>query len=231
MRILVIGASGYIGQHLVPLLCQQHYHLCAAARRIEWLQQQNWPDVSYRYLDLHQPDTLQGALQDIDVVYYLAHGMGDSNVFLEREKLAASNLQRELRNSQVREVIFLGALQPQNDTTGQHLQARRQTGEILRASGVPVTEIRASIIIGPGSAAFEVMRDMIYNLPVLTPPRWVRSKTSPIALQNLLYYLTELLHHPASAHRTFDVAGPEYLSYQELFRRFIALSGKRRWMI
>ena len=94
-----------------------------------------------------------------------------------------------------------------------------------------MTELRAGIVVGPGSAAFEVMRDMVYNLPVLTPPRWVRSKSSPVALENLLVYLADLLAHPAQEHRIFDVAGPEYLSYQDMFKRFIALSGKRRWLI
>lgn len=156
--------------------------------------------------------------------------MGDGDDFIEKERQAAENLRDALRNAAVKQVIFLGALQP-NDDSSPHLTARRLTGEILRQSGVPVTELRAGIVVGPGSAAFEVMRDMVYNLPVLTPPRWVRSKSSPVALENLLVYLADLLAHLAQEHRIFDVAGPEYLSYQDMFKRFIALSGKRRWLI
>ncbi len=94
-----------------------------------------------------------------------------------------------------------------------------------------MTELRAGIIVGAGSAAFEVMRDMVYNLPVLTPPRWVRSRTTPIALENLLHYLVALLDHPANEHRIFEAAGPEVLSYQQQFEHFMAVSGKRRWLI
>ncbi|MEB7883273.1 DUF2867 domain-containing protein [Serratia fonticola] len=229
-RILVLGASGYIGQHLIPRLTDQGHEITAAARRIEWLEEQNWPHVSCRYVDVYRPETLTAALWQIDAVYYLIHGMGDGDDFIEKERQAAENLRDALRGSNVKQVIFLGALQPEGNSSP-HLIARKLTGEILRQSGIPVTELRASIVVGPGSAAFEIMRDMVYNLPILTPPRWVRSKSSPVALDNLLTYLTELLQHPAQENRIFDVAGPEYISYQTLFERFIKISGKKRWLI
>ncbi len=229
-RILVLGASGYIGQHLIPRLTEQGHEITAAARRIEWLEEQNWPHVSCRYVDVYRPETLTAALWQIDAVYYLIHGMGDGDDFIEKERQAAENLRDALRGSTVKQVIFLGALQPEGNSSP-HLIARKLTGEILRQSGIPVTELRASIVVGPGSAAFEIMRDMVYNLPILTPPRWVRSKSSPVALDNLLTYLTELLQHPAQENRIFDVAGPEYISYQTLFERFIKISGKKRWLI
>lgn len=235
-RILVLGASGYIGQHLIPKLSQQGHQVIAAARRIEWLKEQPWPGVDCRFVDLYQPATLNAALQDIDIVYYLVHGMGDGQDLIEQERIAANNMKVALQHvastssSPVKQVIFLGASQP-DDSKSSHLIARKLTGDLLRQSGIPVTELRASIIIGPGSAAFEVMRDMVYNLPILTPPRWVRSKSSPVALENLLVYLTELLNHPSAENRIFDVAGPEYISYQTMFERFIAISGKRRWLV
>ncbi|MHA7846248.1 DUF2867 domain-containing protein [Serratia sp. D1N4] len=229
-RILVLGASGYIGQHLIPRLVEQGHEITAAARRIEWLEEQNWPRVNCRYVDIYRPETLTAALWQIDAVYYLIHGMGDGDGFIEKERQAAENLRIALRGSKVKQVIFLGALQPEGESSP-HLIARKLTGEILRQSGIPVTELRASIVVGPGSAAFEVMRDMVYNLPILTPPRWVRSKSSPVSLENLLVYMTELLQHPAQENRIFDVAGPEYISYQTLFERFIVISGKKRWLI
>lgn len=229
-RILVLGASGYIGQHLIPRLTEQGHEITAAARRIEWLEEQNWPHVSCRYVDVYRPETLTAALWQIDAVYYLIHGMGDGDDFIEKERQAAENLRDALRGSNVKQVIFLGALQPEGNSSP-HLIARKLTGEILRQSGIPVTELRASIVVGPGSAAFEIMRDMVYNLPILTPPRWVRSKSSPVALDNLLTYLTGLLQHPAQENRIFDVAGPEYISYQTMFERFIKISGKKRWLI
>lgn len=229
-RILVLGASGYIGQHLIHRLTEQGHEITAAARRIEWLEEQNWPHVSCRYVDVYRPETLTAALWQIDAVYYLIHGMGDGDDFIEKERQAAENLRDALRGSNVKQVIFLGALQPEGSSSP-HLIARKLTGEILRQSGIPVTELRASIVVGPGSAAFEIMRDMVYNLPILTPPRWVRSKSSPVALDNLLTYLTGLLQHPAQENRIFDVAGPEYISYQTMFERFIKISGKKRWLI
>jgi len=229
-RVLVLGASGYIGQNLIPHLIEQGHDITAAARRIEWLQEQHWPHVNCQYVDVYQPDTLAAALWEIDAVYYLIHGMGDGDDFIEKERQAAENLRDALRSSNVKQVIFLGALQPAGESSP-HLVARKLTGEILRQSGIPITELRASIIVGPGSAAFEIMRDMVYNLPILTPPRWVRSKSSPVALENLLVYLADLLEHPAEENRIFDVAGPEYISYQTMFERFIAISGKKRWLI
>lgn len=229
-RILVLGASGYIGQHLIPRLIQQGHTITAAARRITWLEEQNWPQVTCRYVDMYQPATLATALSQIDMVYYLIHGMGEGDNFIEKERMAAQNLSQALQGSTVKQVIYLGALQAKG-ASSPHLVARKLTGEILQQSGVPVTELRASIIVGPGSAAFEIMRDMVYNLFILTPPRWVRSKSSPIALTNLLTYLVELLQHPAQENRIFDVAGPEYISYQTLFERFITISGKKRWLL
>ncbi|WP_411703807.1 DUF2867 domain-containing protein [Edaphovirga cremea] len=229
-RILVLGASGYIGQHLIPRLSQQGHTITAAARRIAWLQEQPWPNVHCRYADVSRPETLPPVVENVDIVYYLIHGMGEGSDFVEKERQGAQNICQALRHSSVKQIIFLSSSQT-NSANSEHLAARKLTGEILRESGIPVTEFRASIIVGPGSAAFEVMRDMVYNLPVLTPPRWVRSKSSPVALENLLVYLTEILNHPASEHRIYDVAGPEYLSYQTLFERFIAISGKRRWLI
>ncbi len=229
-RILVLGASGYVGQHLIPQLIAAGHQITAAARRVEWMQAQDWKNTRCCYADLYDKSTLEPLFQDIDVVYYLVHSMTDEENLLERERLAAQNVQDILNNSSVREVIFLSAMQ-HGHTDSPHLAARKLTGEILADSRVPVTEIRAAIIVGPGSAAFEIMRDMVYNLPVLTPPRWARSKSSPIALENLLAYLTGLLAHPAADNRRFDATGPEYLSYLEMFRHFIAVSGKRRLMI
>lgn len=231
LRVLVLGASGYIGQNLLPYLVADGHRVVAAGRRIGWLEEQNFPNVSCQYVDLLQPETIAPVLNNVDVLYYLVHGMADNSDFLYSERLAAQNLQQALRFSSVKQIVFLSALQPKERSHSLHLTARKITGEVLRASGIPVTELRAGIVIGAGSAAFEVMRDMVYSLPVLTPPRWVRSKSSPIALENLLIYLSKILAHPSEEHRIFDLGGPEYISYQNMFERFIRLAGKKRWII
>jgi len=230
-RILVLGASGYIGQHLVKRLSEQGFTVLAAARHIDRLKKQHLPGVECYSLDLNQPEALPDLLAQADTVYYLVHGMGEGGDFIRHERQVALNVRDALRETTVNEVIFLSSLQVAEQEQSDHLRARQITGDLLRESGVPVAEVRAGIIVGAGSAAFEVMRDMVYNLPVLTPPRWVRSRTTPIALENLLYYLLRLLDHPSREHRVFEAAGPETLSYQQQFIRFMAVSGKRRPLI
>ncbi|MEG0100069.1 MAG: DUF2867 domain-containing protein [Citrobacter sp.] len=230
-RILVLGASGYIGQHLVQALSQRGHQVLAAARRIERLDKQQLPGVCCYKVDLNWPDNLTPLLTGVDTVYYLVHGMGEGGDFIAHERQVALNVRDALRNTPVKQLIFLSSLQAPKHEQSDHLRARQITADTLRESGVPVTELRAGIIVGAGSAAFEVMRDMVYNLPVLTPPRWVRSRTTPIALENLLHYLVALLEHPASSHRVLEAAGPQVLSYQEQFEHFMAVSGKHRLLI
>ena len=229
--VLVLGASGYIGQHLVRALSARGYPVLAAARHIDRLQKLALPGVTCRSVDLNQPQDLPALLTGIDTLYYLVHGMGEGGDFIAHERRVATYVRDALHQSSVRQVIFLSSLQAPAQEQSDHLRARQITGDLLRESGVPVTELRAGIIVGAGSAAFEVMRDMVYNLPVLTPPRWVRSRTTPVALENLLVDLVELLNHPSDAHRVFEAAGPEVLSYQQQFIRFMAVSGKHRPLI
>lgn len=230
-RILVLGASGYIGQHLVQALSQQGHQVLAAARRIERLEKQQLVNVSCHKVDLARPENLTPLLTAVDTVYYLVHGMGEGGDFIAHERQVAMNVRDALCNTPVKQLIFLSSLQAPRHEQSDHLRARQITADTLRESGVPMTELRAGIIVGAGSAAFEVMRDMVYNLPVLTPPRWVRSRTTPIALENLMYYLVAMLDHPASHHRVLEAAGPQVLSYQEQFEHFMAVSGKHRLLI
>ena len=229
--ILVLGAGGYIGQHLVTALSQRGYQVKAAARRTEHLEKRQLPGVSCHAVDLFWPENLPTLLEGVDTLYYLVHSMGEGGDFIAHERQLALNVRDALRDSSVKQVIFLSSLQAPDDQQSDHLRARQLTADTLREAGIPLTELRAGIIVGAGSAAFEVMRDMVYNLPVLTPPRWVRSRTTPIALENLLHYLLELLNHPAEAHRILEAAGPEVLSYQQQFMRFMQVSGRHRPLI
>lgn len=227
-RILVLGASGYIGQHLVQALSAHGHQVLAAARRTERLEKMQLSNVSCHNIDLNWPRALPALLKNIDTLYYLVHGMGEGGDFIAHERQVALNVRDALRETPVNQLIFLSSLQAPEHEQSDHLRARQLTADTLRESGVPVTELRAGIIVGAGSAAFEVMRDMVYNLPILTPPRWVRSRTTPIALENLLHYLVELLNHPTREHRVLEAAGPQVLSYQAQFEHFMTVSGKRR---
>ena len=229
LRVLVLGASGYIGQRLVPRLAAEGYQVIAAARNITWLEEQRWANVQCQQVDLLDSRSLAPLLSQCDIAYYLVHSMGDGADFIEREARCARHLRDGLKQYPVRHLIFLSALQSRepNARSG-HMLARYQTAQILGESGVPLTELQAGIIVGAGSAAFEVMRDMVYNLPVLTPPRWVRSRTSPIALDDLLYYLAQFALYSPKDNQVFEAAGPDVLSYQEQFHRFMAISGVHR---
>lgn len=230
-RILVLGASGYIGQHLVRALSQRGHRVLAAARNVGRLQKLALANVSCHTVDLSWPDDLPALLAGVDTLYYLVHGMGEGGDFVAHERQTAMNVRDALLLAPVRQIIFLSSLQAPAHEQSDHLRARQLTAETLRGAGIPLTELRAGIIVGAGSAAFEVMRDMVYNLPLLTPPRWVRSRTTPIALENLLYYLVELLNHPADHHRVLEAAGPEVLSYQAQFEQFMRVSGRHRPLI
>ncbi|PSW03805.1 DUF2867 domain-containing protein [Photobacterium lipolyticum] len=226
--ILVVGASGYVGSHLVPELANSGYQVKATGRNLKLLQKRGWssiPNIELVELDLNQNTDLRPLLSDVDAVFFLVHGMNHGHDFIDFELDAARHFSQALKLSKVKRVIYLGALQSVKGYS-KHLAARKATGEILRESGIPITELRAGIIIGPGSAAFEVMRDYIYNLPVMLTPKWVKSHSSPIALRNVLHYLLELLRFTPSRHQIMDVAGPEQLSYESQMRQLGRLIGK-----
>lgn len=168
-RILVLGANGYIGQNLIPALIKQGHMITAATRQLDWARAQNWPNTQCCYVDLLAAKTLNNIMTNIDIVYFLVHSMAANNNLIEQECLAALNVKNVLKHSQVKQVIYLSALQ-NPCCHSQHLMARKLTGEILRESKIPLTEIRAPIIIGAGSAPYEIIRDMTYNLLILTPP-------------------------------------------------------------
>ncbi len=223
---LVFGASGYIGGHLVPKLLAEGKPVRAAARDPRVLEGRGWTGAELVRGDALDPDSLPDVLAGVAVAYYLVHSMAAGPGFSELDLEAATNFGRAARAAGVGRIVYLGGLLPEG-AQSEHLLSRADTGAVLRASGVPVTEIRAGIIVGPGSAAFEVIRDLVNNLPVMVTPRWVRSRTPPIALENLIEYLFRVATHPGTAGGTYDVAGPEMLSYEDLMRQFGEIVGKR----
>jgi uncharacterized protein YbjT (DUF2867 family) len=230
MKALVFGASGYIGTNLVPKLQERGFSVRAAARHIDVLQARGWQDVELASADALEPASLQAALDGINVAYYLVHSMAAGGEFARIDREAAANFRDAAAAAGVGRIIYLGGLQP-TDGASPHLRSRRETGEILRGGPVTVTEVRAGIVVGAGSAGFEVIRDLVNHLPVMTTPRWVRSRTRPIALDDLLAYLVRLAELPGTAGCTFDVGGPETLSYKEMLTTFATVTGKRRCII
>lgn len=218
MRILVIGALGTIGRKLVPALVGAGHHVSVSSRDPN--KPVPWPELSCpRFtLDLLEPSSLPDALEDIDLVYYLMHGMSDGQAHSELEAIAAKNLADAAATAKVQRIIYMGSLvsvKPKSE----HMLARIATGEALASSGVAVTELRAGIIITPGSAAFEVMRDLVGHMPLAFVPKAIETKAPPIALENVLHYLVKLANMPETAGMVLDAAGPEWLSYRQLMLR------------
>jgi len=225
LRALVFGASGYIGTNLVPRLVAAGWTVRAAARNPRVLEARGWP-VEHLAADALRPETLDAALAGIDIAYYLVHSMASGRRFGALDLQAADHFAQAAARAGVKRIVYLGGLVP-HDADSEHLVSRKETGDHLRAGAVPVTEVRAGIIVGPGSAAYEVIRDLVNNLPVMVTPKWVTSKSSPIALSNLLEYLVGVATLPQAAGRIYDVAGPEYMSYGQLMREYGEVVGKR----
>jgi uncharacterized protein YbjT (DUF2867 family) len=165
-------------------------------------------------------------LRDVETAYYLVHSMAAGSSFPELDAIAARNFAAAAARQDVRRIVYLGGLTPDNPLS-EHLKSREETGEILRDGAVPVTELRAGMIIGPGSAAWEVIRDLVNHLPIMVTPRWVSSRSTPIALSNLLRYLADVPTYEEAAGQVYDVGCPDVLTYKEIMLRYGDLVGKR----
>ena len=228
--VLVFGASGYIGRHLTPALARQGSRVRAAARRIGPLEAEHWRGVECVSADALDPPTLRAALEGVDTAYYLVHSMAAGDAFPEIDRRAAENFAAAAAEAGVRRIVYLGGLTPPDPDTP-HLTSRIETGDILRRGSVPVIELRAGIIVGPGSAAFEVMRDLVAHLPIMVTPRWIYSKSPPVALEDLIADLIALPDIDAAAGRVFETRGPEILTYEEMMHVLTAKLGRRKRII
>lgn len=224
--MLVMGASGYIGTHLVPHLAAQGARVRAAGRRLGALQARDWDGVEIMAADALDPVSLDAALQGVQLAYYLVHSMADGADFARRDRQAAQNFAAAAARAGVRRIVYLGGLQSQGRASA-HMASRGETGDVLRQGPVPVTELRAGVIIGPGSAAFEVIRDLVLHLPGMFAPRCVSSRSQPIALDDVLAYLTRLPLLPQAVGASYDIGGPEVLTYKDMMLQFGELVGRR----
>lgn len=231
--ILVTGASGYIGGRLIPILLERGYSVRCLARDPKKLEGRPWTDqVEVVSGDVLDRDSLRKALDGCSVGYYLVHAMmGGERSFVDRDRTAAKNFSDAAEEAGLERIIYLGGLGRRADNLSEHLASRQEVGDILREGPTPVTELRAAMIIGSGSASFEMMRSLVKRLPVMVCPRWVRTLNQPIAVRDVLAYLVGCLEEPKTTHGMFDIGGPDVLTYKDMMIRYAAMRGLKRRIV
>lgn len=233
-RALVTGATGYIGGRLVPELLDAGFHVRVLSRHPERLRDLSWyPDVEVFQGDAGEPDAVRAALAGTDVAYYLLHSLQLGDGFAEVERNLARLFAATARDVGVPRMVYLGGLTPScpPEQLSEHLRSRAEVGDILRGSGVPTAELRAAVILGSGSASFEMLRYLTERLPAMVTPRWVKNRIQPIAIRDVLRYLVGCADLPPDVNRTFDIGGPDVLTYREMMQRYAAAAGLRRRII
>jgi uncharacterized protein YbjT (DUF2867 family) len=232
IRCLVTGATGYVGGRLVPELLDRGYEVRALARNPDKLADIPWRDrVEVARGDLADPGSLIEAFDGIDVVYYLVHSMGTSADFVAAEAESARNVVAAAQRAGVKRLVYLGGLHPAGADLSPHLRSRVAVGEILLDSGIETVVLQAGIVIGSGSASFEMMRHLTNRLPAMTTPKWVHNKIQPIAIDDVLHYLAEAATADIPTSRTWDIGGPDALEYGDAMQVYAQEAGLRRRLI
>jgi uncharacterized protein YbjT (DUF2867 family) len=230
-QILLTGATGYIGGRLLHLLEAEGYRVRCIARKPESLRDRIAPGTEVMAGDVLNIDSLKPAMEGIHTAFYLVHSMGAAQGFEEMDRKAAACFGEAARAHGVQRIIYLGGLSSGSEQLSPHLRSRQEVGEILRRSGVPTIEFRASIIIGSGSLSFEMIRALVERLPVMITPRWVAVRAQPIAIHDVLQYLLAALYLPVSESCIYEIGGPEQVSYGELMLEYARQRGLWRFMI
>ena len=228
--VLVTGATGYVGGRLWRRLADEGFRVRCLARDPERLARRVGPGTEVVGGDVLAADSLASALAGVSSAYYLVHSMGSDGSFEEQDRLGARNFAAAARAAGVERIIYLGGLARETDDLSPHLRSRHEVGEILRASGVPTIELRASIVLGSGSLSFEMIRALVERLPAMITPKWVAVEAQPIAIDDLLEYLVESLTL-APESRVFEIGGRDRASYGDLMREYARQRGLRRFMI
>jgi uncharacterized protein YbjT (DUF2867 family) len=227
----VTGATGYIGGHLAAMLVDRGHTVRALARKPDKLRDAPWHDKAEVVRgDLSDPDSLAAAFEDVDVMYYLVHSMGTSSDFVREEERSARNVAEAAEKAGVRRIVYLSGLHPTGELS-RHLRSRNAVGEILMECGVETVVLQAGIVIGSGSASFEMVRHLTDRLPVMTTPKWVRNKIQPIAIDDVLHYLAAAADAPVPKSRTWDIGGPDILEYADAMQIYAEEAGLRRRFI
>ncbi|GGU49177.1 SDR family oxidoreductase [Streptomyces lavendofoliae] len=232
---LVTGATGYIGGRLVPELLAAGHRVRCLARSPGKLRDHPWVgQVEVARGDVTDEESVRAVMSGVDVAYYLVHALGGGRGFEETDRTTARIFGRCAREAGVRRIVYLGGLTPDGVPARElspHLRSRAEVGGILLDSGVPTAALRAAVVLGSGSASFEMLRYLTERLPVMVTPSWVRTRIQPIAVRDVLRYLVGSAGLPPDVNRTFDIGGPDVLTYRDLMRRYATVAGLPRRVI
>ena len=230
-KVLVTGATGYVGGRLVRTLLEQGHQVRVFVRDKKKVLQHPWSDsVEIVVGNVTDYESCLAALKDIDVAFYLLHSINSSTKFDEIEREMASTFGKAAAESKIDQIVYLGGIA--NDSkTSKHLKSRTDTGIELARYGVPVLELRAGIIIGSGSASFEMLRHLTHRLPVMTTPKWVLNRTQPIAIRDVLYYLGKTVELEKPVNAIYDIGGPEVKTYENMMQLFAEIAGLPKRLI
>lgn len=219
--VLVAGASGFIGGYLCDALVTEGYDVRAMTRHPENYRGAGNPIAA----DVTDAGTLSAACEGADFAYYLVHSL-DADDFEDKDATAACNFASAARAAGIAQIIYLGGLGDEHDELSPHLRSRRQVEQLLAIAGVPVTVLRAAVVVGDGSISWEITRQLVEQLPMLLSPSWANTRTQPIAIRDVIRYLVGVLAVPQAMGRVFEIGGPEVLTYLDMLQRAAAIQGK-----
>lgn len=233
MQIGVLGATGYVGGRLVPHLIGNGHDVVCVSRSPQRLANRSWRrEVEVRVGDVADAASLEAALAGCDAAFYLVHAMGITDDFAHADRVGAQNMARAAEAVGLRRIVYLGGLGSDAAGLSPHLESRHEVGRLLAGGSVPVTELRAAVIIGSGSASFEMLRHLVEVLPAMICPRWVTAtRCQPIAIADVLHYLAEAVGMPAAAHEIVEIGGPDVVSYRDMMNAYALCAGLRRRLI
>ncbi|WP_281337254.1 SDR family oxidoreductase [Flavobacterium eburneipallidum] len=232
MKILLTGATGYIGKRLLPILVAQGHEIicCVRDKNRFYTPKKFLNNISVIEVDFLKNETLSAIPDTIDAAFYLIHSMSSSATnYDEFEKISAENFVHRLNQTQVKQVIYLSGIV--NDTSlSKHLSSRKKVEDVLDTGNFAVTTLRAGIIVGSGSASFEIIRDLVNKLPIMITPKWLNTKCQPIAINDVLEFLSKSLLNPVTYGKNFDIGGPDILTYKEMLLGFAKAKKLKRWI-
>ena len=226
MKVVVFGATGTVGEALLPALAGEH-EFTAVSRSAD---EGEHNGALWVRGDVEDAESVDHALEGAEVVYYLVHSLGTAG-FEDRERRSADNVARAAEKAGLRQIVYLGGLGDDSDDLSPHLRSRHETERRLASGSVPVTTLRAGMVVAKGSAAFETIAALVDRLPVMILPRWAKTPTQPIALADVVRYLAGVCGNAKAFGQTYDVAGPDVMSYAEMISRISRLKGKAPYLV